>query len=92
MYNYFEIFLLTVYNFAMVYTFSYRCFKLCSDWTRFHEKLSFLKQAFFKKKRFFKTFHDKFFIKRPQVTTGEKKTVFSDCHTLENFLCKLEQS
>ena len=49
----------------MVYTLAYRCFKICSDWTKFHEEL-----------RFLKTFVDKLFIKRPQLTTVEKKTLF----------------
>ena len=46
-YTYFESFLPTVYKFGMVYTLAYRCFKICSDWTKFHEELSFLKQVFF---------------------------------------------
>ena len=49
----------------MVYTLAYRCFKICSDWTKFHEEL-----------RFLKTFVDKLFIKRPQLITVEKKTLF----------------
>ena len=32
----------------MVYALVYRCFKICSDWTKFHEELSFLKQVFLK--------------------------------------------
>ena len=41
-----ERFLPTVYTFNMIYTLAYRCFKICSDWTKFHEELSFLKQLF----------------------------------------------
>ena len=45
-YTHFESFLPTVFKFGMVYTLAYRCFKICSDWMKFHEKLSFLKQFF----------------------------------------------
>ena len=48
-YTNFESFLPTVYRFGMVYTLVYRCFKICSDWAKFHEELSFLKQVFLKK-------------------------------------------
>ena len=67
----------------MVYTLVYRCFKICSDCTKFHEELSFLKQVFLKNvyplsfiDNCFKTFVDKLFIKRPQLVTVEKKTLF----------------
>ena len=33
----------------MVYTVAYYCFKIWSDWAKFYEELSFLKQLFFKK-------------------------------------------
>ena len=49
-YTHFESFLPTVYKFGMGYTLVYRCFKICSDWTKFHEELSFLKQVFLKKR------------------------------------------
>ena len=39
----FESFLSTVYKYGMVYTVAYRCFEICSDWTKFHEEHSFLK-------------------------------------------------
>ena len=47
-YTHFEIFLSTVYKFGMIYILAYRCFKICSDWTKFHEELSFMKQVFLK--------------------------------------------
>ena len=82
-YTHFESFLPTIYKFGMVYTLAYRCFKICSDWTKFHEELSFLKQVFLKNgyplsfiDNCFKTFVDKLFIKRPQLITVEKKTLF----------------
>ena len=83
LYTHFESFLPTIYKFGMVYTLTYRCFKVYSDWTKFHEELSFLKQVFLKNgyplsfiDNCFKTFVDKLFIKRPQLITVEKKTLF----------------
>ena len=82
-YTHFESFLPTAYKFCMVYTLAYCCFKICSDGTKFHEELSFLKQVFLKNgyslsfiNNCFKTFVDKLFIKGPQVTAVEKKTLF----------------
>ena len=83
LYTHFESFLPTIYKFGMVYTLAYHCFKICPDWTKFHEELSFLKQIF-KKNEYplsfigncFKTFDVKLFIKRPQLITVEKKTLF----------------
>ena len=82
-YTHFESFLPTIYKFGMVYTLAYRCFKICSDWTKFHEELSFLEQVFLKTRyplsfidNCFKTFVDKLFIKLPQLITVEKKTLF----------------
>ena len=82
-YTHFESFLLTMYKFGMVYALVYRCFKICSDWTKFHEELSSLKQVFLKSgyhfsftDNCFKTFVDKLFIKRRQLITVEKETLF----------------
>ena len=43
----FKDFLLTVHKFGIVSSLAYFCFKICSDWTKFYEELSFLKQDFF---------------------------------------------
>ena len=82
-YTHFESFLPTIYKFGMFYTLAYRCFKICSDWTKFHEELSFLKQVFLKNgyplsliDNCFKRFVDKLFIKSPQLITVERKTLF----------------
>ena len=86
-YTHFESFLPTIYKFGMVYTLAYRCFKICSDWTKFHDELSFLKQVLLKNiyslsfiDNCFKTFVDKLFIKRPELIvlklTVEKKILF----------------
>ena len=82
-YNHFESFLPKIYKFGMVCTLAYCCFKICSDWNKFHEQLSFLKQAFLKNEcplsfidSCFKTFVDKLFIKLPKLITAEKKNLF----------------
>ena len=35
-YTHFESFLPATYNFGMVYTLGYRCFRICSDWIKFN--------------------------------------------------------
>ena len=42
-YTHFESFLPSIYKFGMIYTLVYRCFKICSDRTKFYEELNFLK-------------------------------------------------
>ena len=81
-YTHFDSFLPEVYKVGMIYTLAYRCFKICSDWTKFHEELNFLKQVFLKNGyplsfigKCFKMVINKLVIKRPQVTTVEKKTL-----------------
>ena len=81
-YTHFESFLSTIYKFGMVHTLPYRCFKICSDWTKFHEEISFLEQVFLKSRyplsfidNCFKTFVDELVIKHPQLITVEKKTL-----------------
>ena len=38
-YTHFESFLPSTYKFCIIYTFVFRCFVICSDWTIFHEEL-----------------------------------------------------
>ena len=64
----------------MIYTLACRCFKISSDWTKFHEELNFLKHIFLKNghplsfiDKCFKMVINKLVIK-PQVTTLEKKS------------------
>ena len=47
-YTHFESFLPSTYKFGMIYTLVYRCFILCSDWTKFHAELVTLKEIFLK--------------------------------------------
>ena len=96
-YTHFECFLPTIYKFGMVYTLAYRCFKICSDWTKFNEECSFLKQVFLKNgyplsfiDNGFKTFVGKLFIKRPQQL--RRKPCFCHFHTLVKLSYKLELS
>ena len=66
----------------MIYTLAYRCFKICSNWTRFYEELHFLKHVFLKNgyplsliDKCFKMVINKLIIKRQQVTTVEEKSL-----------------
>ena len=81
-YTHFNIFLPRIYKVGMIYTLAYQCFKICSDWAKFHEELNFLKHLFLKNgyrlsfiDKCFEIVINKFVIKRPQVTTVEKKTL-----------------
>ena len=47
-YTHFDSFLPEVYKVGMIYTLAYRCFKICSNWTKFDEELYFLKHVFLK--------------------------------------------
>ena len=65
----------------MIYTLVFRCFSICFNWTNFHNELAFLKDILFKNgypisfmEKCFKTFLDRLYLKRPQVTV-EKKTL-----------------
>ena len=75
----------------MIYTLLYRCFKICSDWTKFKEELNFLKQISLKNgypqlfiDNCFKTFLDKLFIKSSERSTVEKKTLILSLPYLGN--------
>ena len=45
-YTHFESFLPSTHKFGMLFTLVYRCFNLCSDWTKFHRELVTLKYIF----------------------------------------------
>ena len=47
-YTHFGSFLPATYKFGMVYILAYRCFRICSDWTKFNQELRFLKGVFLK--------------------------------------------
>ena len=79
-YTYFDSFLPSTYKIGMIYTLEFRCFRICSDWNKFHKEIIFLKDIFLKNgypasciDKCFKTFLDQLFIKTPQVLIVEKK-------------------
>ena len=43
-----KVFLSASFKFGIVYTLAYRCFRICSDWTKFNQELRFLKGVFLK--------------------------------------------
>ena len=43
-YTHFERFLPSTHKLGMLYTLVYRCFTLCSDWSKFHKELVTLKE------------------------------------------------
>ena len=90
-YTHFDSFLSPVYKVGMIYTLVYRCFKICSNWTKFNEERNFLKHVFLKNgsplpfiDKYFKMVINKLVIKRPQVTTVEKKTLLLSLPYLGN--------
>ena len=92
-YTHFDSFLPEVYKVGMTYTLAYRCFKIYSDWVKFHEELNFSKQVFLKNgyplsfiDKCFKMVINKLVIKRAQVTTVEKKTLILSLPYLGDFL------
>ena len=88
-----------VYKVDMIYTVAYWCFKICSDWTNFHVELHLLKQVLLKNRyhllyidKCFKMVINKLVIKRPQVTTVEKKILTLSLPYLEDTRTKLRKS
>ena len=47
-YTHFDSFLPSTYKFGTVYTLAYRCFRICSSWTKLHNELVCLKETFLK--------------------------------------------
>ena len=42
------VFLPSTYKIGMIYTLVFRCFRICSDWNKFHKEIIFLKDIFLK--------------------------------------------
>ena len=64
----------------MVYTLVYRCFCICSDWTKYHVELTFLKRIFCKNDypenfidKYFKNFLHNIHLVKQKVPTMEQK-------------------
>ena len=77
-----KVFFPTVYKVGLIYALAYRCFKISSDRTKFHEELNFLKHVFLKNvcplpfiDKCFEMVINNLVIKRPQLTTVEKNTL-----------------
>ena len=47
-YTHFDSFLPSTYKFGTVYTLAYRCFRICSSWTKLRNELVCLKETFLK--------------------------------------------
>ena len=79
-YTHFESFLPSTHKVGMLCTLVYRCFTLCSDWTKFHRELVTLEEIF-QRNGFPKSFIDKCFTKfldrlhiiKPTLARVEKK-------------------
>ena len=48
-YTHFDSFLPCTYKFGTVYALAYRCFRICSSWTKLHNELVCLEETFLKK-------------------------------------------
>ena len=82
-YNHFDSFLPSSNKIGLLHTLSYRCFRICSDWTKFHQELVKLIDVF-KNNGYpenfinicFKVFLDNKYGVREKVITVPKKTLF----------------
>ena len=78
-YSNFERFLPSFYKFGMLYTLVCRCFRIFSDWTKFHAELTFLKNIFRKNgypenfiDKCFRMFLDNIHLVKERVPTVER--------------------
>ena len=92
-YIHFESFLPSTHKFGMLYTLVYRCFTLCSDWTRVHRDLKTSKEIFWKNDysasfigKYFKKFLDRLHIIKSTLATVEKMPL----HLVLPYCCKLQ--
>ena len=81
-YTHFDSFLPSTYKIDMIYTLVFRCFRICSDWNKFHKEIIFSKDIFLENgyptsfiDKCFKTYLDQLFIKKPKVLSVEKKSL-----------------
>ena len=82
-YTYFDSFLSSIYKIGMIHTLLYRCFRICSDWTKFHLELVKLMDVFKINgypenfiNNCFKAFLDNKHRIQEKVTTVPKKPLF----------------
>ena len=76
------VFLPSTYRFGNVYTLAYRCFRICSSWTKLHNELVCLKENFLINgypedfiNKCFKKFLDNIHIVKETTLTVEKKSL-----------------
>ena len=81
-YTHFDSFLPSTYKFDNVYTLAYRCFRICSSWTKLHNELVWLKETFLENgypedfiNKCFKKFLDNIHIVKETTLTVEKKSL-----------------
>ena len=79
-YTHFDSFLPSTYKFGNAYTLAYRCFQICSSWTKLHNELVCLKETFLKNgypedfiNKCFKKFMDNIHVAKETTLTVEKK-------------------
>ena len=79
-YTHFDSFLPSTYKFRTVYTLLYRCFLICSSWTKLHNELVCLKETLLKNgypedfiNKFFKKFMENIHVVKETTLTVEKK-------------------
>ena len=82
-YTHFDSFLPSSNKIGLLHTLLYRCFRICSDWTKFHLELVKLTDVFKNNgypenfiNNCFKVFLDNKYRVREKVTTVPKKTLF----------------
>ena len=79
-YTHFDRFLSSTYKFGTVYTLAYRCFRICSSWTKLHTELVFLDEFFLKTdysenfvNKWFERFMDNMHVMRRTTLMVEEK-------------------
>ena len=96
--THFDSFLPSAYKIGMIHTLLYRCFRICSYWTKFHLELVKLMDVFRSSSwaenfinNYFKTFLDNKYRIKEKITTVPRKTLcLVHLLTLDQYHCKLE--
>ena len=78
--THFDNFVPSNYKFCIAYTLAYRCFSICSSWTKLHSELLFLEYIFLIKKNgysqsFIKAIDNIHVVKEPTLTLEKKPLV-----------------
>ena len=95
MFTHFDSFLPSIYKIGMIHTLLYRCFRICSDWTKFHLELVKLMDVCKSNgypENYFKAFLDNKHRIQENVVTVPKKPLFLALPYLNHYHCKLEPS